>query len=345
MSLFTDLREVFTAYAQRIKSLAAADEKIKADLDDQTGIISKKADYYINLTVDPVDINNPSSSSTGLAYAVVDCSEGDKFVINATGATSARAWGFLDGSNHVLSMADANATVTDLKLTAPTNAVKLVINDKGDGMSYKVGTNIASKTVDLVSEIRSDLGDMPTYKELYLAPRIKYALKNVLKNGMFFNQYGGVYLEMLELSLNMSSPTKVNYFTTFSEAYESVYLNNNGTKTWNSNNSGAWRSVPITLGNAKYLEYDGVPSYWRGTSVYVIPAIVFTDDNKNVLQVIDGRDGEFATRYQNKDDPSAQHHDMNTSGFVKIPFGATKAYVSVEHVSSGDYVGTVHLYY
>lgn len=33
MSLFTDLKEVFTAYAQRIKALAAADEEIKADLD------------------------------------------------------------------------------------------------------------------------------------------------------------------------------------------------------------------------------------------------------------------------------------------------------------------------
>lgn len=33
MSLFTDLREVFTAYANRIKGLAAADEQIKADLD------------------------------------------------------------------------------------------------------------------------------------------------------------------------------------------------------------------------------------------------------------------------------------------------------------------------
>jgi len=32
MSLFTDLKEVFTAYAQRIKGLEAADEEIKADL-------------------------------------------------------------------------------------------------------------------------------------------------------------------------------------------------------------------------------------------------------------------------------------------------------------------------
>ena len=35
MSLFTDLKDVFTAYAQRIKGLAAADEEIKADLDTQ----------------------------------------------------------------------------------------------------------------------------------------------------------------------------------------------------------------------------------------------------------------------------------------------------------------------
>lgn len=203
----------------------------------------------------------------------------------------------------------------------------------------------AKKVGDELSQINKSLGDMPTYKELYLAPRIKYALKNVLRNSMFFNQYGGVYLEMLELSLNMSTPTQVNYFTTFEEADESIYLNNNGTKSWNSGNKGAWRSVPITLGNAKYLEYNGVPSYWRGTAVYIIPAIVFTDNNRNVLQVIEGRDGEFATRYQNKDNPSAAHHDMTTSGFVKIPFGATKAYVSVEHISSGNYVGTVYLYY
>jgi hypothetical protein len=205
----------------------------------------------------------------------------------------------------------------------------------------------AKKTGDEIAAVKADLDNLPTYKELYLAPRIKYALKNVLKNSMFFNQYGGEYLEMLELSLNMSNPTRVNYFTTFSAAYESVYLNNNGTKAWNSGSKNTWRSVPITLGNAKYLEYDAVPSYWRGTAVYVIPAIVFTDDNMNVLQAIEGRDGEVVSFYQNEDTPSAAHHDMRTGGFVKVPFGATKAYVSVEHVVSSnvDKVGTVYLYY
>ena len=125
---------------------------IKADLGVQTGIFGKTTGYYINLTADPVDISNPSTSSTGLAYSIIDCSEGDKFVINAVGATSGRAWGFLDSSNHVLSMADANATVTDLELTAPTNAVKLVINDKGDGMSYKVGNNLATKASNGLSD-------------------------------------------------------------------------------------------------------------------------------------------------------------------------------------------------
>ena len=244
------------------------------------------------------------------------------------------------------------ALFDDLSTIFGAYATKINSLKSNLGNIANLDTSVKTSIVDAINaaqaEInaaKTDLDNLPRYKELYLAPRIKYALKNVLKNSMFFNQYGGVYLEMLELSLNMSTPTQVNYFTTFEAAYESVYLNNNGTKAWNSSNKASWRSVPITLGNAKYLEYDGVPSYWRGTSVYVIPAIVFTDNNMNVLQVIEGRDGEFATRYQNKDNPSAAHHDMNTSGFVKIPFGATKAYVSVEHINSGNYVGTVYLYY
>lgn len=43
MSLFTDLKEVLTPYAQRIKGLAAADEKIKADLGNLTPGLSQDA--------------------------------------------------------------------------------------------------------------------------------------------------------------------------------------------------------------------------------------------------------------------------------------------------------------
>ena len=82
MSLFTDLKEVFTAYAQRIKGLAAADEEIKADLDTQTGIIRMTKNAYIETSATPISLE-PHYSSAGRMYAVIDCAAGDKFVINA----------------------------------------------------------------------------------------------------------------------------------------------------------------------------------------------------------------------------------------------------------------------
>ena len=120
-------------------------EDVKADLGAQTGIISLEKNNYIDTSTTPISLT-PKYSSVGRMYAVVDCVPGDKFVINAySDYTQARAWCFIDNSNNAVSMADANVTVTDLELTAPANAVKLIINDMNDGMSYKVGNNLATK--------------------------------------------------------------------------------------------------------------------------------------------------------------------------------------------------------
>lgn len=126
---------------------------IKADLGSQTGIISKMKGYYINLTTDPVNLIPVASTSSAFECAVVDCTAGDKFIVNGRGASLGRAWGFVDSANHVLSMADANATVENLELIAPTNAVKLVLNDGDGGMSYKVGNNLASKMGSGLSDL------------------------------------------------------------------------------------------------------------------------------------------------------------------------------------------------
>ena len=125
---------------------------------------AKVKGYYINLTADPVDLTNPLSSTSGLAYSIIDCTEGDVFMVNAEGGASARAWAFIDSDNHAISMANSNVTVTNLELTAPENAVKLVINDKGDYTAcYKVGNNIASKIGSLegleIEDAFSDLHD------------------------------------------------------------------------------------------------------------------------------------------------------------------------------------------
>lgn len=124
-------------------------DKVKADLDAQTGVISLIKNYYIKTSDIPIDLT-PIPSSAGRMYAVVDCTAGDTFIINAySDFRDARTWCFIDSSNNAISMSDANAEVTDLELTAPNNAAKLIINDRRGGMSYKVGNNLANRIADI----------------------------------------------------------------------------------------------------------------------------------------------------------------------------------------------------
>ena len=121
---------------------------VKADLGAQTGVISLIKDYYIKTSDTPISLT-PIASTVGRMYAVVNCTAGDKFVINAySNSAQARAWCFIDSTNTALSMADELVTITDTEITAPANASKLIINDMNSGMSYKVGNNLASKIAD-----------------------------------------------------------------------------------------------------------------------------------------------------------------------------------------------------
>lgn len=131
--------------------------ELKADLGAQTGVISLIKNYYIKTSDTPIDLT-PMPSSVGRMYAVVDCTVGDKFVINAySDSTASVTWCFIDSANNAISMAEPQVAVTDLELTAPTNAVKLIINDQSGGISYKVGNNLVSR----VSEIEEGGAGLP----------------------------------------------------------------------------------------------------------------------------------------------------------------------------------------
>ena len=170
------------------KAVAGAISELRADLGDKVGVIGSVKGYYINLTTDPVDIANPTPTAWGLAYSIIDCAEGDKFVVNAVGGSTGRAWGFLDSSNHVLSMADTSATVTDLELTAPENAIKLIINDRSGGISYKVENNLVSR----VSEIKKGSG---------LSDDAKGALLACFRNMLIESENGAAYYNTLKATI------------------------------------------------------------------------------------------------------------------------------------------------
>lgn len=204
MSLYSDLNEVLTPYAQRIKGLAQEHTELKADLVNQVGVFEKIKDRYINLVTDPVDLLNPISSTSGLAYSIIECAAGDAFIINAVGAVNARAWGFLDSGNHVLLMAESNAVVRNLKITAPENAVKLVINDNSNGISYKIGSNLASKMresvgdlADLETEANTDLvSAVNEVAQRGLSDALKTALLNCFANVAWLDKRSDCYEEL-----------------------------------------------------------------------------------------------------------------------------------------------------
>jgi len=88
---------------------------------------------------------------TVLDYVIENCQEGDIFTITGTGGGSARLWAFIDSENKLLSKANANATATNLVLTAPENASKIIINAK-NAVAIK-GYTLNKRIGDIESEL------------------------------------------------------------------------------------------------------------------------------------------------------------------------------------------------
>lgn len=86
------------------------------------------------------------SAVASYRYAIVNCAEGDIFLLNCKGGQNPRAYGFVDANNVLLQVANQNYTASNLVLIAPYGASKLVINDNlKTGVCYK---GCLSKTVD-----------------------------------------------------------------------------------------------------------------------------------------------------------------------------------------------------
>lgn len=74
-----------------------------------------------------VNISSVASASW-YQYAIVDCDEGDEFLVSGIAGSSPRLWCFLDSSNAVLANSAADANATYLYITAPNGSKKLVLN-------------------------------------------------------------------------------------------------------------------------------------------------------------------------------------------------------------------------
>ena len=122
-------------------------------------------------------------TSNAFKHAVIACTEGDYFMIEATGDTIARAWCFIDAQGNNLLRSEINASVNTV-LRAPVNAVKLVINNNTDTVSYKglVLRNGVSQNYNAIQKMIDDgLYYDKNYIDVFTKPTGTYG--DIISNG------------------------------------------------------------------------------------------------------------------------------------------------------------------
>jgi len=118
------------------------------DLKSAVDIIPMTSGGYINVIGETVDVTTIHAKA-GYSYAVVNCSEGDVFTVNAEiqSGDTIRPFAFL-GANGVMLVNTSYTKLDNAILIAPENAEKLVINDGGNLQSF-IGYRAECKIDDL----------------------------------------------------------------------------------------------------------------------------------------------------------------------------------------------------
>ena len=118
---------------------------------------------YIPLANETTNLQTPTSSEN-YEYAVVPCKQGNKFIINADGDGTPRAWGFIENNGTtVITKADAYTKVVWHVLTAPENAGYLVINNQkvrsGESDSYAANKNELPEAAKMIFDTCKAIGN------------------------------------------------------------------------------------------------------------------------------------------------------------------------------------------
>lgn len=115
---------------------------------------------YIDTHGSTANVESINADNT-LRYAVVECSHGDKFVINVSGGINACAFAFVAADGTVLYKADNNYVAENRLITAPVNTKWLVLNDKKTGkISY-----INNSVENIANETNKQLENLAEYQK------------------------------------------------------------------------------------------------------------------------------------------------------------------------------------
>lgn len=118
--------EEFTQLKEDLSDLAST----KIEIAMQSGLI------HTGSTIGNT-VNTTVNTSPNFRCAIVNCTSGEKFELKVTGGSSPRGYGFIDSENKLLECSGYGAV--NATITAPTGAVKLIVNDNsGTGTAYRL---------------------------------------------------------------------------------------------------------------------------------------------------------------------------------------------------------------
>lgn len=141
MTSVSDLGDQVRVVSLNDKDLASEISSIS----DILGIEEVNFTYSKNISTG-VGVGNvvdlTQQSLTNYKTALINCAEGDFYLVNGSGGINPRLWAFLDSDNQVITCADVNATESWLLLIAPKGAIKLVLNQSTDLTCFKISKNL-----------------------------------------------------------------------------------------------------------------------------------------------------------------------------------------------------------
>lgn len=167
------------------------------------------------------------TSNPNFRCALVDCAEDDTFEIKVTGGSSPRGWGFIDSESKLLSFAEYGAV--DATITAPTGAVKLIVNDNsGTGTAYRLTPDgrvdvLEAEVADLKEEIDKASIDMVVGNNIYDSSKNTYGKMFYESNNnviWYENQYTSEYTSFIvPVESGYITFSSDNAYTTLSRYY------------------------------------------------------------------------------------------------------------------------------
>lgn len=193
-----------------INEVNAANTALNEDLNAISGCtrIDWTDGGYVDASGDTIDVTTHTNSSYW-RYTVLDCAEGDYFTLNNKGATAQRAWAFVDASGNRLSYASASFIGNNTLITAPTNAVKMVLNDQKSNNSKDSYTG--KTTVVLNDEVDDMASDMYDYISQYAIDADTMTVGSLQPEGTIARQYTGTlvtdYLEVTPGTAYLTYPS------------------------------------------------------------------------------------------------------------------------------------------